>query len=476
VRFLCLHLLRIHRRCRTKTGSERSKGGVLANSAEASKAAAKVGGFQILTRILRVIGVSVVLLTAFVINTWDMMAPALFRADGVIFHQEPSSRFEDWMTPRILKLKEHEDSPSPRVTAVSLGTGNLDYLQNNPCEGRKFMADLVDELNSMHTTLIVIDKYYREKFCSDQLANTRLLTALTDSSARVVVARHTVGLKDGRGGWSLLYDAPFNFLPKKVTPGLIRLNKDDRKIPLQWPVETGVKADPATGESEEWADTLDFAAAKQEDTGLTKRFGLMSFIRDHRDPYMEYPNVRINTVSSQDVLCASSDQVALSTRWNIDCGKASPIALTSIVLLGDESDDDKWEMAGEPHYGYQIQAMYLEALLDGSYFREVPFLVWCSVLILWVVTTQALLAFSERPWPMIGKTTLATIGVVALITVFLVMRNYYPPIAGLLCLGINLVIMILLELVELIVTLRGPAKASTPAPPVEVPKNSLGTA
>lgn len=425
--------------------------------------------------LIRVGGMIFVLLVTFAINTWDLYSTELVKGDIPEFRAQELPLFDRFIMKPLLKLKEYQDPPSLQVSTVAFGAGGLTYLQADLCRGRMAMADLIDALGSLGAREVVIDKYYGRGSCSDPQSNQRFRAALSGSRLEIVVGLETMPAEDHIRGWALTLPPSFRFTKTReasgtndlrvehpVVEGLTRLNSNLLKIPLEWPVSDLDLGDRSRQHGpERMVDTLSFASARLAAPELVTRHGLSDFLRQGVDPYGESTQLEIKDVSADEVLCSDSrHRVSYSKRWHLSCTSDRSPALHSVVVIGSPSEQDRFDVAGRPLYGYQLQALYIEELLSARYLREVPFKVWYSILLVWAVVAQAWLILTDSPGRVFAKVGLLTALLVLLLIVALIAKDYFPPLRFIFFLLTTFAVMGLLELAESVGAKRHQADAT----------------
>ena len=135
-------------------------------------------------------------------------------------------------------------TPTPSVAIIYIDPSHdPPDLVNNTCASRAFLARLVPALNALNAHVIVIDKYYSANACAEKDKNNAFIAAMESSKVPIVVGQQTHGISDGSSLAGCM--APTKRLEfsktSKVLYGVTRIDNDDLKIPLRWPIY----ADPA---------------------------------------------------------------------------------------------------------------------------------------------------------------------------------------------------------------------------------------
>jgi hypothetical protein len=83
-------------------------------------------------------------------------------------------------------------SPVPNVAIIYISPKSEPAeILTNTCSARAFLSRLVEELNKLHVTVIVIDKFYSKMSCTEDKPNAIFLDAMNKSVLPVVVGQPT---------------------------------------------------------------------------------------------------------------------------------------------------------------------------------------------------------------------------------------------------------------------------------------------
>ena len=311
-------------------------------------------------------------------------------------------------------------TPTPSVAIIYIDPSHdPPDLVNNTCASRAFLARLVPALNQLNAHVIVIDKYYSAGACAEQDKNTAFISAMESSKIPIVVGQQTHGISDGSSLAGCM--APTKRLEfsktSKVQYGVTRIDNDDLKIPLRWPIYadpadappaapgvayTPKQLDPASG------DTLSLVAAKAVDPNIESRPSVQKMLAAPVNPYTTFLN--LPHITALTALCSAEPAPRapideqpgddLCKAWvrpldNLD-GKGLSLA-GKIVVIGDISDADMkpfpTDLAPFPakqRPGVFMQANYVQALLDHRFLREIPEAVTLGLLVLYVFLVYVL--------------------------------------------------------------------------------------
>jgi hypothetical protein len=308
---------------------------------------------------------------------------------------------------------------SRRVTVIPLREEAAPpMVLNNVCEQRWYLARLAQELTALGATAIVLDKFFGPDSCpNDDPGTSDLVSATQSSKLPVVVGVGSHAPKADSRNVCLIESSSLNFGNKRdpngnpttqpaVIPGLIRLNSDTRKVPLNW---FSYRNDEAFKAGEEPTDanlgTLSWVAASLVDRDLKSEVALVRLRAAGQHPFTSFidPDT-ISRVDALSILCASKQNGEIASRYHIDCTEHPPEdveILGRLIVIGDDvSGHDRHRLFGDDVSGVYLQANYIESLLDGRYLRSFGagwdfaiFAVWLVFLYLmfWIQPEIALL-------------------------------------------------------------------------------------
>ena len=268
--------------------------------------------------------------------------------------------------------------PGPRFAAVVVLEPSRDPSLLNICKQRAFLAALLGAVAKLSPTLIVIDKYFGATSCPLEGSSTIALQTTIREVGRsipIVVGRRVdVGKRTGTHGpegWPRLLPALPLAQDAKIHEGIVNVDQDTRRLPLGWTVQTD-------DGRVVWRRTLALEAAQIHDpTLLDKSPRLARLIRDHQHPYIGFLSLHAletyATFTTDDIFCARPEE---RHRVKAGCPATAPrdtgYLSGRIALIGEYNMDldSHFSVVGEVP-GYILQANYVEALLDGRYFRAV---------------------------------------------------------------------------------------------------------
>lgn len=265
-----------------------------------------------------------------------------------------------------------DDTKSQVVTVVIKTTPPQEDL----CDGRGYLADVIRAVAHRRPRAVVIDKYFSPNVClSDKKSTEDLKNAVTRLKMPVIVGESTERALTEADNSCLVQKDQLGFgepngaqcaAAAKVCHGLLRLNANKEQIPLRWAVLP--KQPPVAGMKSEKKDSLSLVTAIE--VAPSEECSLRSLQSGARQPYMRI-EPKPEEETSTEVLSSSDaeDADVVRARWHLLSPRTEPKLnlQDKVVVIGAESDADHWELLGEPIYGYQLQALYIDALLSGRY-------------------------------------------------------------------------------------------------------------
>ncbi len=291
----------------------------------------------------------------------DFLGPACVKTDS-----PPKSSIYDGVYRLVLRSVSHDASYQVSVVDIPLDFSEVQDI----CTGRAFMADLLRTIAAEHPAEIVIDKYYSPNGCSKQpAANAELTSAVRSLNTPVVVGEsEEIATKDSNED-CLVRKPQLDFGAPNVHHGLIRLNIDTERVPLEWEElpEDGASVKPQT------RDSLAWTAVKVYDPTYAAGNHIQKLIDSGQHPYANL-EMKLPEQTAATLLCTAGTP-EVQKRWSLSCNGPlkSESLLGKIVVIGSESPNDEREILGSRIWGFNLQARYIEALLSGKYLRAVPF-------------------------------------------------------------------------------------------------------
>jgi CHASE2 domain-containing sensor protein len=364
-------------------------------------------------------------------------------------------------------------TPTPSVAIIYIDPAHdPPDLLTDVCASRAFLGRLVTDLNGLGAHVVVIDKYYSATACAEKEKNAAFLQALNNSKIPVVVGQADHALTDVPKGSGCLAPTPrLEFSStSKVHYGLIRLDSDDLRIPLRWPLftdpaQSGVTPAPAPQQLPAASgDTLSLVAAKIVSPNIESRPEVQKLLARQNDPYTTFLN--LPNITALTAMCSAERSPraeidgqpgdALCKPWARDPDNLNGRQLSlagKIVVIGDLSDQDMKpfpsDLAPFPsgqRPGVFLQANYVQALLDHRFLLEIPMAVTLSLLVAYVLVVYCLYwAHDEQGRPRLtneqaGLWSLALLAVLLLVSFLaLVTMSYFTPLWALWGAGVFMV-------------------------------------
>jgi len=356
-----------------------------------------------------------ILIALIVSDLGDFMRYLPFAENPCGLTEIDQSSFSARTSLRLAELAfRYTPTPSVAIVYVNPASDPADLL-TNVCASRVFLARLITDLNALNARLIVIDKFYSAGACAEQDKNAIFVKAMESSKVPLVVGQQTHPLEDNSkvaGCLALTKRLEFSKL-SKVLYGLTRLNSDDLKIPLRWPVfsesAAGQTTAPAPAQLPDASgDTLSLVAAKVIDPNIETYPTLQELLAAHHHPYTTFVN--LPNITALTALCSAEpgprapiggvDGDDMCKQWghpldNLD-GHQLNLA-NKIVVIGDLVDQDMQpfptDLAPFPpkqRPGVFLQANYVQSLLDHRFLLEAPIWLTATCLLLFGIGVYCL--------------------------------------------------------------------------------------
>jgi hypothetical protein len=314
-------------------------------------------------------------------------------------------------------------TPTPSVAIIYIDPSHdPPDLLSNTCASRAFLARLVTALNTLSAHVIVIDKYYSASACAEQDKNAAFVSAMEGSKVPIVVGQQTYALADGSKSPGCLALTPrLQFSSaSKVLYGLTRLNSDDLKVPLRWPVFNQPPAPPPTASQPNppapaptqlpaaSGDTLSLVAAKAVSPQLESNSGVSKLLSAQIHPYTTF--LDLPHITALTALCSAEpaprapidgqpgDDLCKPWVRPIDNLDGNQLSLDSkIVVIGEVTDLDmhpfpttQAPFRTNQRPGVFLQANYIQALLDHRFLQEIPLWLTVTGLVFFVIGVYCL--------------------------------------------------------------------------------------
>jgi CHASE2 domain-containing sensor protein len=366
-------------------------------------------------------------------------------------------------------------TPSPSVAIIYIDPAHdPPDLITNVCASRAFLARLITDLNALSAHVIVIDKYYSAAACAEQDKNASFINAMDSSKVPIVVGELDHAFSGGTGatGCTALNPHLQFSAASKVHYGLARLDNDDLKIPLRWPIfhdpaDDGAAASAPTAPKQlpaDSGDTIALVTARIVNPNIESSSTVAKLLARQIDPYTTFLN--LPNITALTAICSAEssprapiegqdgDQVCKPWIRPTDNLNGRNLDLASkIVVIGDLSDADlkpfPTDLAPFPagtRPGVFLHANYIQALLDHRFLLEIPMAVTLGVLILYVFVIYCLYwAHDEQGKPRLnadqaGLWSLAVLAAIVLLSfLVLVTTSYFTPLWALWGAGVLMV-------------------------------------
>lgn len=294
----------------------------------------------------------------------------------------------------------HEpNDQSVRIVTLS-SKDEPEEILSNVCAQREFLAKLIRKLKDTEVSLLVLDKSYSESGCVSRPAATqKLLEAIAQGKSRVVVGLGTefvpkpeqAMLGTRRTCLRVSPHVEFN----GATYGLLRLDRDTRRVPLEWP------AYQSSSKTPELIPSMALVAAELVNPNLKNRKRLLRILKSGEQPFSRFnPRSTFTTYSAMKLLCGGT--ATASTEWSRCSEIESPDTEElqgKVVVIGEYSACDVHESVLGKTYGVDLQANYLAALLADEVYVPVGTALSRTIYVTgWFVLVQLVFAFVRPQW------------------------------------------------------------------------------
>lgn len=299
------------------------------------------------------------------------------------------------------------------------------------------MAELIRQIVPARPSVIVIDKYFSPTTCRDEASTQALADAFSYAAAQrihVVVGLHTDTGRDlGQkreltpGRKVMLRSVPQVLAPSEdfrsraglehsrlFAAGLIRLNSDEYKIPLTWPVygigfsnqwraclSPQEESTTAPDQNTHICPSLALSAAVAENPQIKDYPRLQRYLRLNEHPLSAFINPsKIPSFFAADVMCGipiaadlKIENCKITTVDTLEDGLAHRV----VVIGEDDANQDRHLTPYGDVPGFVLQANYIEHLLRGRYFTPSPLWVEFTLTVAWIIIIELSFMKTLRP-------------------------------------------------------------------------------
>jgi hypothetical protein len=360
------------------------------------------------------------------------------------------------------------------VVVISPDKEPESVTSSNVCLQRAFLARVVEQIAQAHPGVIAIDKSYGCSACLlDDPGTAALRNILGRLSRRVpvVIGLRTEDLNDitkgderlaehlrakGMDGNDQILLPSLDLAPPDAAGalkyGLIRINKDIRRVPLGWKtyasrsvvdpsIDNAIERRPECASIDPGhrvVDTLSIAAARafnsrRINNGLERMqsAGVHPFPSFFRDDDLK----NLSVSSAIEVLCGNGS--GKNTDWKT-CQRPLAAQYTEafrnrVVFIGERSQDDFWTPVGKPILGVVLQASYTESLIEQRYLRPVARGADVLISLAWLLIVEwGFRRWQRYPERALALSLLSTAMLMLLFYRFLIVEagiyfNLWPP-------------------------------------------------
>jgi hypothetical protein len=267
-------------------------------------------------------------------------------------------------------------------------------LFGDACKKREFVAALLKRVMEDSPSLVVLHFWYPE-YCNkareDMDRHRKLETAISSASEHfpvvVGLSSHTLDemekehdpyVKDlekaGFGRSDLLLDNNVQFSGKNISYAILRLNADNRRIPIFWFAYENRSAVMTKSKPNRY-DALPYIVAREHDRQVPEL--LTKITAANELPFTSFiSESRFQAISGIDLLCGRT--LSPEEEWR-DCkppnradSRFDLLKGGHIIMIVENTERDHNESPLGNVPGYVLQANYIESLLDDRYFRPTP--------------------------------------------------------------------------------------------------------
>ncbi len=311
--------------------------------------------------------------------------------------------------------------PMPRYTTVieidpERDPGSVSL--HDICQQRKMMTVLLRKVAMAMPSVIVIDKYFGQGSCSDDV-NVPLANAISEISGRIPLI---VGRRVVESVGYLLPSLPFD----GAREAIVNIDPDTRKLPLKWRV-FATKEDVASGETVS-RETLALKAADAYERGqlLPRHPRLKRLLDPVQHPYISFlamDQFEQFRFFAGYVLCGRV--VSLGQDATACPGWAPELKALSgkVVVIGElNRDEDEHSTVIGRIPGLYLQANFIEALLDDRFYQGAPLFNYV-IGFAFVVCIELALTFVRSSWGRLVAISVLTAAM--LLAVYIVIADFH---------------------------------------------------
>jgi CHASE2 domain-containing sensor protein len=336
----------------------------------------------------------------------------------------------------------HANMDSANQVSLVVFPADLQDIHSNVCVGRSYMADVLRLVAAQNPSEIVIDRFYGPNSCKAfPQATAELVSVIQSLKVPVVIGEHADKSEELNAGACLVRTPQLDFGSSFVHRGIVSLNSQLEKIPLQWNVLSSEQPEAKV----ETPDSLSWAAVKAYDPDYARVERIQDLVNSHRHPFVNL-NFTLPSQTSTQLFCATGTE-EMRKRWSVECtGPVQPPRLLGrIVVIGSETLPDRHPVLGRQLWGVDLQARYIQALLSGRYLRAVT--VWFSFIVfgVFVFLIEGLPAVMEAYTPSLKKhpifshafprrrfiwVTASAVALIVFTSATCLVLGYLPPLAA----------------------------------------------
>lgn len=309
--------------------------------------------------------------------------------------------------------------------------------ENSPCPQRAFTAKLLEGVARANPAVIVIDKRYSANIPCAAGETELLQTTLSWISSTIPVivgddARSAERLKnedpvvvERLANQQALVAFPTLAFDNQVSHGVLLLDADERRIPLDWPVYPTLNSVLSTKPS--LKPSLAVAAVQAFDPAALTQPRIKQLRNGPNFPFTSFLSEKqIGSYTPQSIVCAAE-----ATEWTNCAPGRADLLRNRIVVIGEDSAADYHSSILGEVPGVVMQANYIESLLDDRYLYPAWWPVDLLFSIIWVILIEYF--FDKLPfgWAVLISSLFTLIGGFVFYDIFVVQFGIYvlllPP-------------------------------------------------
>src|ERR1700722_73783 len=338
----------------------------------------------------------------------DNAVESIGGADHLSIEQRYSKIFSPSALYPVLTGAGSRTGSGSHTAVIVIGTGALNNEADDPCLIRRLIAHVVKGAQDLRPSVIAIDRSFNATGCTSEVSNSLLASEVASSQIPIALGQATQSFDElqtkrplvfqklathGLSDSDLYVADPIPFettQQRRLAIGLMRLDADNRKIPLSWHVKR-------PDGSYEWLDSLSAASVRLAEAGKQVQTRVAHLKENHRNPLSSfYRENQLLLIDAMDVICGNN---ATASSWTACTNRSSSnVQLTKlqgrVLLIGivdRNGQEDVQESPVGKVSGVILQANYIEALLANSFLSAVSPVSQIAIGIAWFCIVEIIL-------------------------------------------------------------------------------------